>query len=237
LKLKVKLSPRLLAVAELVPSGGVVTDIGTDHAHLPVFLVQERRCPRVIAVEKSRGSLRKAQRNLRFFGLEEMIELREGDGLEPLKGEDAVETVVISGLGGKTINRILAEAEADLFDYKRFVMQPMVDAEELRRWLVSRGFYFPREKLAREGGRFYEVIAAEPGEERIEDPIIFELGPALMRDRDPLLIPWLQAKLKHYERLLQALARSRLGTGDPRWRSSHYRYTRIKEVIRDVRQR
>lgn len=237
MKRKIKLKPRLLAVAEMVPGKSIVADIGTDHAYLPLFLVQEKGCPRVIAVEKSSGSARQARKNVQLFGLEETVEVRLGDGLKPLKREDAIETVIIAGLGGKTICNILSGANESLRQCRRLVLQPMADAAELRRWLVSQGFCFPREKLAREGEHFYEVIAAEPGKEKVDDPLYFELGPSLLRQKDPLLLPWLEKKLNHYERLLQYLARSRQGTGDPRWRSSYYRYSRIKEVVNDVRQR
>ena len=105
-----KLRPRLAGVASLVPSGSVVADIGTDHAYLPVHLVKEKSCPRVIAVEKSSDNCRTALETVNLFNLYHQVEVRIGDGLLALKEEDGVEVVVIAGLGGKTICKMLIAA-------------------------------------------------------------------------------------------------------------------------------
>lgn len=45
------LDKRLRCVAGLVRPGSVLADIGTDHAHLPVWLVKEGVCPRAVAAD------------------------------------------------------------------------------------------------------------------------------------------------------------------------------------------
>lgn len=92
------LKPRLAGVASLVPSGTVVADIGTDHAYLPLYLVKEKNCPRVIAVEKSAQNCRLASETVSFFNLKHKVEIRVGDGLLALQEDDQVEIVVIAGL-------------------------------------------------------------------------------------------------------------------------------------------
>ena len=44
-----KLTPRLQAIAELIPPGSVIADIGTDHAYLPIYLLLEQISQRAIA--------------------------------------------------------------------------------------------------------------------------------------------------------------------------------------------
>ena len=36
---RIELPPRLAAVAEYIPAGVCVTDIGTDHGYLPIFVI------------------------------------------------------------------------------------------------------------------------------------------------------------------------------------------------------
>jgi tRNA (adenine22-N1)-methyltransferase len=230
----VKLKPRLAGVASLVPSGTVVADIGTDHAYLPVHLVQEKACPKVIAVEKSHLNSRLAQETVNLLNLNHKVEVRVGDGLLALEEKDGVEIVIIAGLGGKTVCRMLIAAANKLWSYKRLVLQPMGDVPLVRRWLVAHGFCFAREKLVQEKEHYYEVIAVEKGRQTVKEPIFLEIGPALLKDRDPLLIPWLKHKLEHYEKVMQGLQRSRNGKEDPRWRYFNFQYDRLKGVLEDV---
>lgn len=54
---KIHLTPRLRALAALVPDGAVLADIGTDHAILPVSLLMAGRIPRAIASDIRSGPL------------------------------------------------------------------------------------------------------------------------------------------------------------------------------------
>lgn len=234
---KLFLKPRLEGVASLVPPETVVADIGTDHAYLPLYLVREKKCPRVIAVEKSELNCRFAREIVSLFHLEHKVRIRVGDGFSVLQEGDQVEIVVIAGLGGRTICKLLIAAGNSLQRYRRLVLQPMTDVHFVRRWLVAHGYYFCKEKLAKENNRFYEIIAAEKGLEPVSEPLLLELGPGLLRERDPLLVPWLENKLKRYEKLMRALLFSKDGKNDPRWCYYNQRYNSIKGVFKDVCQR
>ena len=45
---------RLETIANLVPQGCVLADIGTDHAYLPVWLLEKQRIARAIAGDIAR---------------------------------------------------------------------------------------------------------------------------------------------------------------------------------------
>ncbi len=232
-----KLKPRLAAVAELVPRGDTAADIGTDHGYLPVYLALQRNCPRVVAVEKSTLNMQAAQETVARYRLEDRIEIRQGDGLHGLTEADTVRTVVLAGLGGKTICQLLAAAKDRLFSYRRLCLQPMGDSGMLRRWLVETGFCLVQEKLAREKGRYYEIMAAEPGEQVVEDPFLLELGPVLVRDGDPLLVPWLEKQLHACQEIAQRLRESNLDRSSRRLRHYEKRCRKLKEVLQRVGQR
>lgn len=204
-----KMGPRLSAVASLVPPEVVAVDIGTERAFLPVFLVKERGLARVVAVDKSLHNVRVAEETVRRFGLEHVVEVRRGEGFSPLKEEDGVETVIIAGLGGKTICQMLMDLPSFIERCRRLVLQPMGDVPLVRRWLAEHGYYFPVERLTREKGRFYPVIAAEKGILAVEDPLQLEIGPGLLQGNDPLLIPWIETELQRYLDIIEGLSRSR----------------------------
>jgi tRNA (adenine22-N1)-methyltransferase len=149
------LSPRLAAIAELVPEGSVAADVGGGHGLLAAHLVASGRSPRVILVDRSRREL---EASAQLPGLT----LRLGEGLAPLRREDAVDTVIVAGLGGATIARILAGRPEGL-RVARFVLQPQTEAAVLRARLTECGLELVDERLVEDTGRFYVVLAAVSG--------------------------------------------------------------------------
>ena len=102
----IKLSKRLQQIADFVPLGTKIADIGTDHALLPCYLVQEKISPWAIATDVNKGPLEVAKRQVKALLLADRVAVRLGDGLEPIEPLE-VETVIISGMGGATIKNIL----------------------------------------------------------------------------------------------------------------------------------
>ncbi len=155
----INLDKRLSTVASMVRRGSRVADIGTDHAYLPVYLVQAGICPGGIAADIRSGPLDAARRTVTEAGLTDVIALRLGDGLAPVAA-DEVDDIVIAGMGGETIVEILSAADWVKDTRLRLVLQPMTRAEELRRWLMTNGFAITEERLVRDGHRLYPVMTA-----------------------------------------------------------------------------
>lgn len=154
-----QLNPRLSVAAGAVPSGAVVADVGTDHAYLPIWLVKKGICPNAIAMDIRQGPLDRARENIRRYQVENKISLRLSDGLERLcPGEAAV--IVIAGMGGELIGRILARAPWLKEKPARLVLQPMSAAAELRVWLSEEGFAIEKETAVLDAGRIYTVMEA-----------------------------------------------------------------------------
>ena len=153
------LDKRLSMVASMVRNGSRIADIGTDHAYLPVYLVQSGICPCGIAADIRSGPLEAARRTVSEAELTEKISLRLGDGLTPVSA-DEVDDIAIAGMGGETIADILSAGEWVKDARLRLVLQPMTRAEELRRWLLTNGFTITEERLVRDGHRLYPVIVA-----------------------------------------------------------------------------
>lgn len=226
-----RLKARLSALAAFIPPGSVVADIGTDHAYLPVFLVRNGQAKKVIAVENRASTLEGARRTLAEFDHGGKIELRFGDGLEPLRSEDGVDCVVIAGMGGRNVCRILDRSRDKWGWFDRILLQPMQDSFLLRRWLVANGMRFTCEKLARENGHFYEIMAVQRGRQPIFNPLLYELGPCLIRDGDLLLKPFIKKKIKRCRDVIDDLARS--GRKECRLKRLYFREmeARLKEVL------
>lgn len=156
-KKKAKLGARLSACAEFVSSGGVVADIGTDHAMLPVFLVESGKCRKAIASDIAQKPYEGALLFVKENNLADKIDVRLGAGLEKV-GSDEVSDIVIAGMGGELIAQILEAAQWTRSSELSFVLQPMTKAAALRTWLMKNGFEILREKAVTDSGRDYTVM-------------------------------------------------------------------------------
>ena len=71
-----KISERLIQVAELVPKGSRLIDVGTDHGYVPIWLLQNGRIPSAIAMDVNKGPLMRAEENRDRYGFTDVMELR-----------------------------------------------------------------------------------------------------------------------------------------------------------------
>ncbi len=155
------LTPRLLCAAELCRGAGSVIDVGCDHAHLCVELVR-RGVQRAYASDVREGPLERARQTVERFSMQERIRTVLCDGLQAF-GPDTAEVIVICGMGGDTICRILEQAPWSLSGRQLLVLQPMTRAQTLRQFLARRGCIVEDERLAREWDKLYCIMAVRGG--------------------------------------------------------------------------
>jgi len=170
-----------------------VADIGTDHGRLPRLLRASGIASACIATERDRLP--------RFPLAAGGIDLRRGDGLAPLRPEDRVEVLVLTGMGSHTVLRILERTALDRLGIRRVVCQPQTDWPMLRRGLTERRLEIVDERLIRERGRYYLILAAEPRGElvhyrhpRLDHEQLLDAGPALAHSRDPVVVDYWRAQ-------------------------------------------
>ncbi|RME24929.1 MAG: SAM-dependent methyltransferase [Deltaproteobacteria bacterium] len=203
--------PRLLSLADRVPAGRPMADIGTDHGLLPVWLLVRGRVPSAIGVDLRAAPLRAAARTAAAWGLagDPRLSLRQGDGLAPLEvGE--VDTVVIAGMGGRRIAALLEAAPRRRSALRRLVLQPNTEARALRAALQDLGWHLVDEDLCVEGGREFLTLVAEPGVGAPLTDAELLLGPVLLQRQAPAFRSWL---VREHARLQAAAAAARAGTG------------------------
>ena len=153
------LSLRLKLIASLVPKGARVCDIGTDHALLPIYLIENNIAEFVIATDIRPLPLENAKKNVTASGVSG-IELRLCDGLSAVKKSE-VDTVIIAGIGGEVISGIISRAELICNQpYPLLILQPTTSAEALRRYFYENGFEIKTETALKENGKLYSVITA-----------------------------------------------------------------------------
>ena len=156
------LTPRLQKVANWVPQGSKLCDVGTDHAYLPAHLLLKGWIPSAIASDIRPGPLERAARTRSKYGLENQLDLRLCPGLEAVAPHE-VETVSICGMGGEMISGILEKAPWTQTKTV-LLLQPMRSQPELRRWLWEHGYCIEAEEIVREEQRWYTVMRVVGGQ-------------------------------------------------------------------------
>lgn len=198
------MTPRLFAVASFAENESTVADVGTDHAYIPVYLVKKGVSNSAIAMDINEGPLLRAKENIEKFNLQDKIKTRLSDGLKELK-EGECNTVIIAGMGGILINRILENA-TNLYPYiKHYILQPMTAIEETRKFLEENGFFIESERLAKEEDKIYTIISAKRGEMEIENEIDYYIGKKLIENKDELLNDLLCGKIYELNKAIESM--------------------------------
>ncbi|MDT7014517.1 tRNA (adenine(22)-N(1))-methyltransferase [Levilactobacillus namurensis] len=155
------LSQRLATVADYIPQGSRLADIGTDHAYLPVNLLKRGIITGGVAGEVVRGPFENAQREIAREGFSDQLTARLANGLRAIEPTDQIDTVAIAGMGGALITQILTQDFDRLAGVRRLVLQPNVGAMQVRQFLMTHGFQLQAEQILSEDGHIYEVLVAD----------------------------------------------------------------------------
>lgn len=172
------LSTRLSAVAEFVPLGARLADIGSDHAYLPANLLRNHKITYAVVGEVAKGPLDNAAHELRKHDLLATSSVRLADGLAAVKDSDNIDTITIAGMGGILISDILAAGTQRGQSFETLIIQPNTDESVVRRWLNTHNYAIIDEEIVQEDNHFYEIILAKPGNQILSE-IDIAFGPYL----------------------------------------------------------
>lgn len=202
----IKLSPRLNAIANLIPKSGGIADVGTDHGYIPVWLAQNGYTGQIFATDIRKGPLSHAKQTALEYGLDSRIDFRLCDGLEMIHRED-VQTVVIAGMGGENIAAILSAAQWTRQNDHLLILQPMTKSHALRSWLFENGYKVLSEMLV-EDGAVYEILTAVGGKDLPYSPAELLIGHRNLISEDALFISRLDKLIEKESRAKAGLCSS-----------------------------
>lgn len=182
-----------------------VADIGCDHAYLPIYLTKENISPYVIACDINAGPVMRAKENIEEVDLSENIDVRQGDGLSVIEPGE-VKSVVLAGMGGKLMIRILTEGADVLAHVSEIIMEPQSEVAMLRHFLQDNGYRIISENMVSEEDKFYPVIKAVPGSMDWDREIYFRYGKIILREENPVLHEFLVREKNYLLGLLKELS-------------------------------
>ena len=203
------ISKRLELVASFVPQGAILLDVGSDHAYLPIELIERGQIESAIAGEVVEGPYQSAVKNVEAHGLKEKIQVRLANGLAAFEEADQVSVITIAGMGGRLITRILEEGLDKLANVERLILQPNNREDDLRIWLQDNGFQIVAESILEEAGKFYEILVVEAGQMKLSASDV-RFGPFLSKEASPVFVQKWQKEAEKLEFALRQIPEKNL---------------------------
>lgn len=242
----ISISNRLHIIAKQVKEGSRIADIGSDHALLPSYLAEQGIITYAVAGELNPGPLQAAKEQVRKLGLQHIIDVRGGNGLEVIKPGE-VNTITIAGMGGSLIAEILDNGQDKLQGVERLILQPNVAGDAVRIWLFKHHWHITAETIIEEDGHIYEVICAEQssqsdaineqlyGDLKLQGGFTFKkeqllkFGPLLVRSPQPAFFEKWESEQDKLETILSKLSQSSLP-------ASRLKEQELREEIQTIRE-
>ena len=210
----VRLSERMLAIAQMVSHGMRVCDVGCDHGFISIYLVEEKIAPSVLAMDIGKGPLQQAQLHIEEAGLQNRITTRLSDGLMQYR-EGEADCLIIAGMGGPLMQEILSNEKVE--DFKEIILAPQSEICEFRKFLADHGFEIIAENMVLEDGKYYPmmkvhlVVKGEKSWKALSIPgtrdeeVAYRFGPLLLAQKHPVLRQYLHKEERKNIAILNSL--------------------------------
>ncbi len=200
-----QLSKRLLNIAEMVTPGNILVDVGTDHGYVPIYLMQEGVINEALAMDINKGPLIGADKHIAEAGFAEKIRTRLSDGLKEYKKGEG-DTILIAGMGGALVVKILSQSIDKLEGIKELVLSPQSEIFLVREFLKDSGFVIEDEKMVFDDDKYYTIIKAVPGgDSNTYTEWEMHYGYKMLEKKDEVLREFLEKEHKNYVRILDSL--------------------------------
>ena len=156
----IKLNKRLTTISAFINKTDKVIDIGCDHDLLAIYMYQKEGI-KVVGSDINAEPLKIAKANLEKNDLSNTLELRLGDGITTIHDED---TIVISGMGGILITKILDNI--DKYNVKKLIISPNDNYSLTRKFITNKGYKIKNETMVNDHSKYYLVSVYVIGNEK-----------------------------------------------------------------------
>ena len=197
-----KINQRLKTIGDLVEANSFCLDVGCDHALLDIYLVKQNKNIKTIASDIKKGPIEHAKENIIKEKLENEIETKLGPGLKTYT--EKVDTIIISGMGGRNIIGILKEDKNVLKKIKTIILSPNNYQEDVKKYLCKNGFYIENEEFVKDNKIIYQIIIFKKGKRKYTKKDYF-FGPVFLLKKGPLFREYYERELKQREILISML--------------------------------
>ena len=165
--------------------------------------------------------------------MQDKISLRLSDGAKGLAVGEA-DTILISGMGGALICRILRDGGAAVRSASELVLSPQSEAWLVRHCIHEMGFRIAAEEMVAEQGKYYVIIRAVPGTESYGQEVDYIYGRRLAEDRDKVFLEFLQKERERVSRALEGMEGKELCAGSAERKQELLQMRKMIESILEI---
>ncbi|MBR3840935.1 MAG: SAM-dependent methyltransferase [Erysipelotrichales bacterium] len=219
--MKVHLTKRLEEVAKFVSNDAILADIGSDHAFLPCYLVQEKRISKAYAGEVIVGPYNQSKKSVEEYSLQDYVFPILSDGLENIPNDTT--EITIAGMGAYTILEILNAYPDKVKSYNKIILQANSHMELIREYISNANYSIIDESIVYDKGKYYEICVfnTNMGRKLSEDEILY--GPVLLDKQSDTFIKYYEYLINLKENVLTNL------------NSDHSKYASLTSEIQKLR--
>lgn len=200
----IPLNNRLKTVAKYIKHQ-TLADIGSDHAYLPLYALENKLIENAVAGEVVIGPYEAAVENVSKYGASARIDVRLGSGLSVIKSLE-VDVITICGMGGPLIAEILTQGKEKLNNFPRLILQSNIHTEAVRETLVKLGYEIIAEEIIKEKKHIYEIIVAEHAEKKFHyNPSELKFGPLLMNNKNDIFYEKWDREYQHLTKVYKKI--------------------------------
>ena len=134
----------------------------------------------------------------------EQIELRLSDGVKALK-KDECDAVILAGMGGGLVIRILEDGQHIRDNIKTWILQPQSEIQKVRKYLIDNQYQIVDEDIVEEDGKYYPMMKVINGLSEEYHDIELRYGKILLQKKSPILLQFLDKEIRTKEQILNNL--------------------------------
>ncbi len=169
---------RLETIIKYINENDIVADIGCDHGYLLQLAVDKKNIKKGYAIDNKIGPLNSAKNNLKNYN---NINFILSDGMIDVNYED-INCVVIAGMGGMLINKIINDSLSKFKKIKKIILCPNRNIDKVRLFCNENNFKIIDEDIIFEDKKYYEILVIEQGNQTLTTKELF-FGKYLLEKR------------------------------------------------------
>ena len=188
---------RINGIGQMIQKGMVVADIGTDHAFLPVYLIENDICEKVYACDVADGPLEAARKTIAERNMDEEIIVIQSDGFDCVP--DDANVAVLAGMGFYTVEGIFERNIEKLDQFKQIIIEVNRNVKEMRQYISEHHYTIQNEEIIYDRGHYYFVIDMNTTYHDEYNEVEIQCGPILLNKKEKDYIEYIDIRLKQLE--------------------------------------